>query len=294
MVVSNDSRKHLNINPKKSMEYYRNLVPSLKEQGVPANMLNKKSPMVRYRVDVMKRQRVNYRHREWIERNRLRRIKKMNKWLANRPQKIKFIWPEEIIEEVRKKASNERKTAKIAAIPEKLWRVNEKLLNKTIFVLRIKDTEGVTPLIKETLSKLRLAKKNIGVFLKYDRRKAHMLKIVENFVTYGVLSDKNVRDLITKRGQALSFNENTNKYDTMAITDNIIIDKQLGQYNIICLEDLVHEVITCGRHFGRVTKFLLPFLLKGMRYSRSKRPFKKGGDCGWRGKKINFLIEELI
>ena len=35
----------------------------------------------------------------------------------------------------------------------------------------------------------------------------------------------------------------------------------LGKYNIICVEDLVHEIVTCGPNFKAATNFLWPFKL---------------------------------
>ena len=37
--------------------------------------------------------------------------------------------------------------------------------------------------------------------------------------------------------------------------------QELGKFNIICLEDIVHEVANVGPHFKEVMRFLWPFML---------------------------------
>lgn len=35
----------------------------------------------------------------------------------------------------------------------------------------------------------------------------------------------------------------------IALTDNQIIEEQLGKFGIICMEDLIHEIVTVGPNF---------------------------------------------
>ena len=39
----------------------------------------------------------------------------------------------------------------------------------------------------------------------------------------------------------------------------------LGKHSIICVEDLVHEIVTCGPNFKAATNFLWPFKLSAPR-----------------------------
>ncbi len=61
-----------------------------------------------------------------------------------------------------------------------------------------------------------------------------MLRSVNTYVTYGTPNVKAVRELVYKRGFA-----NVNK-QRIAITDNSVIQKQLGSDGIICTEDIDH------------------------------------------------------
>jgi hypothetical protein len=40
-----------------------------------------------------------------------------------------------------------------------------------------------------------------------------------------------------------------------------LLPQALGKHNIICIEDLVHEIFTVGPNFKAVTNFLWPFKL---------------------------------
>ena len=45
------------------------------------------------------------------------------------------------------------------------------------------------------------------------------------------------------------------------ITSNDLIEQQLGRHGIICVEDLVHEIMTVGPNFRYASNFLWPFKL---------------------------------
>ena len=90
-----------------------------------------------------------------------------------------------------------------------------------------------------------------------------MLKRIERYVSFGysgrsyVLlsifrypSRKVISDLIYKRGYA--------KVDKQRIplSSNELIEKYLGEHGMICIEDVVHEIHTCGPHFKEANNFL--------------------------------------
>ena len=81
-----------------------------------------------------------------------------------------------------------------------------------------------------------------------------MLKVVEPWIAYGYPNLKSVRELIYKRGYG--------KVDKqrIALTDNSIIEANLGKYGIVCMEDLIHEIFTVGPNFKQGTQFRSGFL----------------------------------
>jgi len=40
------------------------------------------------------------------------------------------------------------------------------------------------------------------------------------------------------------------------INNNEIIEKELGKLGLLCIEDLVHEIVKSGEHFEQVNTFL--------------------------------------
>ncbi len=148
----------------------------------------------------------------------------------------------------------------------------------------------IAPKPRKILQLLRLLQINNGVFVKLTKATSEMLKIVEPYIAYGYPSIKTVRDLIYKRGYG--------KIDKqrIALTDNQIIEEQLGKFGIICMEDLIHEIVTVGTNFKQAANFLWPFKLSnptgGFR-TRKFRHFVEGGDLGNREEKINALIKQM-
>lgn len=160
---------------------------------------------------------------------------------------------------------------------------------KLAFVVRIKGINKVDPKKRKTLQLLRLLQINNGVFIRLTKATMEMLKIVEPLVAYGYPNQKSVRELIYKRGYG--------KVDgqRVALTDNEIIEQHLGQYGMICMEDLIHEIFTVGPNFKQASNFLWPFKLTNPTGGFKSRKFKhyiEGGDLGNREDAINDLIRK--
>lgn len=137
---------------------------------------------------------------------------------------------------------------------------------------------------------LRLLQINNGVFVKLTKATSEMLKIVEPYIAYGFPSPKSVRDLIYKRGYGKINGQR------IPLTDNQIIEENLGKFGIICIEDLVHEILTVGPNFKQASNFLWPFKLSNPTGGFRTRKFKhyvEGGDLGNREEKINALIKQM-
>merc|ERR1712166_1506570 len=142
---------------------------------------------------------------------------------------------------------------------------------KVAFVIRIRGIIGVAPKIRKILQLLRLRQINNGVFVKLNKATINMLRLVEPFVAYGYPNLKTVRTLIYKRGHA-----KVNK-QRIAITHNDIIKE-----GIICMEDLIHEIFTCGPNFKKANNFLWPMKLSSPTggFSKKLNHYNEGGDAG--------------
>ncbi|KAK3334042.1 60S ribosomal protein L7 [Cercophora scortea] len=161
---------------------------------------------------------------------------------------------------------------------------------KLIFVVRIKGINKIAPKPRKILQLLRLLQINNGVFIRVTKATAEMIKVVEPWVAYGYPNLKSVKELIYKRGYG-----KVNK-QRIALTDNSIIEENLGKFGIICMEDLIHEIVTAGPNFKQAANFLWPFKLSnpngGFR-TRKFRHFIEGGDLGNREEHINALIRQM-
>ncbi|CAO2833213.1 unnamed protein product [Amaranthus hypochondriacus] len=160
---------------------------------------------------------------------------------------------------------------------------------KLLFIIRIRGINAMHPKTRSILQLLRLRQIFNGVFLKVNKATLNMLHRVEPYVTYGYPNLKSVKELIYKRGFG-----KVNK-QRIALTDNSIIEKTLGKHGIICMEDLIHEIITVGPHFKEANNFLWPFQLKAPLggLTKKRNHFVEGGDAGNRENFINELIRRM-
>jgi 60S ribosomal protein uL30 len=161
---------------------------------------------------------------------------------------------------------------------------------KVFFVIRILGTYGVAPKVRKILQLLRLLQINNGTFIRVNKATLNMLVRAGAYITWGEPSVKAASDLIYKRGFARIAGQR------VPITNNKMIKKTLGQYGIVCIEDVIHEIITCGRRFKQVNTWLNVFKLNTPTggWKAKKIHFITGGDAGYRGDAINALLANMI
>lgn len=161
---------------------------------------------------------------------------------------------------------------------------------KVYFVIRIRGINNIAPKPRKILQLLRLLQINNGVFVKVTKATEQMLRLVEPYVAYGEPNLKSVRELIYKRGYG--------KVDKQRIplSNNAVIEESLGKYDILSVEDLVHEIFTAGPNFKQASNFLWPFKLSnptGGWRTRKFKHFVQGGDFGNRETHVNKLIRQM-
>ncbi|KAG8258027.1 60S ribosomal protein L7 [Homalodisca vitripennis] len=161
---------------------------------------------------------------------------------------------------------------------------------KLAFVIRIRGVNQVAPKVRKVLQLFRLKQINNGVFIKLNKATINMLRICEPYITWGYPNLKSVRDLIYKRGFAKI------KLQRIPITSNTIIEKKLKRSDIICVEDLIHEIFTVGPNFKYASNFLWPFKLNTPTGGWRKKTthYVEGGDFGCREDKINHLLRKMV
>lgn len=161
---------------------------------------------------------------------------------------------------------------------------------KVALVIRIRGINRLSPKVRKITHLLRLRQIFNGTFVKVNKATMNMLRLVEPYVTYGYPNLKTIRDLVYKRGYGKVNGER------IALTDNEIIEQNLGKYGIICIEDIVHELYTCGPHFKQVSNFLWPFKLSAPRGGMKAKAlhYNEGGDAGLREEMINEFVRRMI
>ncbi len=157
--------------------------------------------------------------------------------------------------------------------------------------MRIRGIIGLSPKVKKILQLLRLRQIHNGVFVRLNAATIKMLRLVEPFIAYGYPNLKSVKELIYKRGFGKVSGQR------IPLSSNTVVSAELGQYGIKCIEDVIHEIVTCGPHFKETNNFLWPFKLSsplGGFSGKKLNHFNENGACGMQGDKINRLVKKLI
>lgn len=189
---------------------------------------------------------------------------------------------------------------------------------KVAFVVRIRGIMGVAPKTRKILQLLRLRQIHNGVFVRLNKATLQMLNLVTPYIAWGYPNLKTIRSLLLKRGfgklgkaprvvkrkskMAADGRKDLEKgYDKLspqriALSDNRVIETALGHLDILCMEDVVHELYTCGTHFKEVSNFLWPFKLSSPSGGFSKKllHYNEKGEAGNRESAINKLVQRML
>ena len=168
---------------------------------------------------------------------------------------------------------------------------NEKSKNKDeeerlLFIVRISNPHmgDIPPRARKVLTILRLQKVNQGTFVRLNKKVEPLLHLINPYIVVGTPSLATVRNLIQKRAtvkvditeesdKTVEKKENENgsnasrpveghDYRIIALNDNNLIEEKLGDYGVICTEDIIFEIYKLGDSFLECVKFLEPFTLK--------------------------------
>ncbi len=84
--------------------------------------------------------------------------------------------------------------------------------------------------------------------------------------------------------------------ERVALKDNVKVEEALGKHGVICVEDIVHELATSGKHFVEVASALVPFKLNPPAdgFKVKMRAFHHGGDWGDRETNMNGLVQKML
>jgi large subunit ribosomal protein L7e len=202
-------------------------------------------------------------------------------------RKVQFKRAEQYVKEFRTKERSLIHHHRIAKSTGGYYRPAEE---RVALVVRIRGINNLHPKPRKTLQLLRLRQIGNAVLLKLNKATLNMLKLVAPYVTWGYPSQKTISDLVYKRGFA------SVQGQRLPITSNQIVEDNLGTKDILCVEDLIHELSSCGENFRYANRFLWPFKLNAPRggYKSVTTGFNEGGDSGLRGDKINSFVSRCL
>jgi len=162
---------------------------------------------------------------------------------------------------------------------------------KVGIVTRIRGINQVTPKEAKILRLLRLRRVFSATFVKLNKATLAMLQRVNPYISWGYLTPQTVRKLIYKRGFLKLASGRREK-----LVDNAQVHKAFGKLGLVCAEDIVHEIATCGPNFTKVNRGLWPFRLSaprgGLRMKR--RHFVEGGAYGNREEYMNAFVNKML
>jgi len=206
----------------------------------------------------------------------LRQKRKQNK----ESFRIRFTRAERFVDANRRELRVAKKMKRASRKPVQLDE-NEKL----ILVIRIRK-QGETPRVKKILQFLRVRQLHSAAFLKNNHKVVSFLQLAEPFVAWGYPNLETVKSLVYKRGYGRCSGQR------VPLSDNKLIENFLGEHNVICTEDIIHELFNVGPAFQHVNKFLWSFKL-----NPAKGVFIKGTEnpehCGNHKNGINDLIKKM-
>lgn len=130
---------------------------------------------------------------------------------------------------------------------------------------------------------LRLTRNNYAVLIDDRPSFAGMLKAAQNFITWGEVSKEIVDMLMRKKGKLAGNKKLTEEYAQTT--------------SVKSLDDLAEAIFNCRVKYLKLPKVQPVFKLhppsKGFK-GKIKKSYGAGGELGYRGEKINELIERMV
>lgn len=147
---------------------------------------------------------------------------------------------------------------------------------------------------KETKANLRglgLGKRHTMVFLPNTKEVSKKLREAKPHAFWGVPTFKMLCNLIHKRA---AFRDPEAPQDRTALSDNVIIEKHLGDLGILGTEDLAHAIHTRSDKFEKVQERLWPIMLGDAKRSTGKLVNEKYYTQGNISQDINSKISQML
>eukprot|EP01057_Protomagalhaensia_wolfi_P000406 Protomagalhaensia_wolfi_Nauph_80__405@NODE_1223_length_1648_cov_202_423244_g941_i0_p1_GENE_NODE_1223_length_1648_cov_202_423244_g941_i0NODE_1223_length_1648_cov_202_423244_g941_i0_p1_ORF_typecomplete_len262_score46_11YscOlike/PF16789_5/0_0029Ribosomal_L30_N/PF08079_12/0_017YtxC/PF08812_11/0_14Peptidase_C50/PF03568_17/0_61_NODE_1223_length_1648_cov_202_423244_g941_i08611616 len=103
-----------------------------------------------------------------------------------------------------------------------------------------------------TLKSWGVLKPGTAAFVPNTPEIVKQLKLADYLVYYGHPTAEQIRDLILKKGYMT---------DGKALTSNLLVEEAFGAFGILSVDDLIHQIYTCGPAFPAVREKMESFKL---------------------------------
>lgn len=194
------------------------------------------------------------------------RLKKENRVKKATVPKDRFVRAETLAMRNRASSLENKRVENVLKHEQKQLKVlsNKETDPKLVFIIRIENPNkslSIPKKAKAVLEVLRLTEPNMGVFVKMTPSVTPVLKLVAPYIVVGKPSLASVRQLFQKRACIPSVDEQ-NQPILEKLDNNQVVEDHFGDdHGFICIEDLVHEIVTLGDNFKTVSQWVAPFKL---------------------------------
>jgi large subunit ribosomal protein L30 len=154
---------------------------------------------------------------------------------------------------------------------------------RCLAVVRIRGTVSASHDVRETLKMLNLTRNNQTVLI--DNRPSFLgsLKAARNFITWGEASKETVTMLLKNKGRLAG--------------DKKLTEEYLQKNGYKSIQELAEAIFNCLVEYWKMPNVKPVFKLhpptKGFK-GKIKKSYGIGGELGYRGERINELIERML
>jgi len=150
-----------------------------------------------------------------------------------------------------------------------------------VLVIRVRDDNGISDEVSTILRKLHLHSRFNAVFMEYNTKNKELLEKIRPFVVYGKPSLAHVKELLQKRA-CVRIKNAQGHIEQKHLSTNLLVEEALGKFDILCVDDLVDQLLNLGNHLSEVLNLFVPFNLSSFEseFARSilkRKQWKKGG-----------------
>jgi large subunit ribosomal protein L7e len=137
-------------------------------------------------------------------------------------------------------------------------------VNNLLLAFRIREARNTPAQAQKILKEIGLKDLNNVVLVRSDATTQQRLRLIKDYITYGVPTKQIVNNLVRKRG-FLKKNKDSEKPERVPIKNNTVVEEELGEAGLICIEDIIDGIISGAKTseekdtFSKIQESLWPF-----------------------------------